>query len=110
MYLYSCAALLVFVLALSCFPSFIIYIIPRGHMTRLTGQLVLNTIYTRIRFISQNIRNGIDFSAVCWESSRFCFSSGIFLIFAFFWKNSVFFCFTGEQVYIDISIYVYMNR
>lgn len=25
-----------------------------------------------------------------------------FCFFAFFWKNSVFFCFTGEQVYIDI--------
>ena len=32
----------------------------------------------------------------------FLFLSGIFLIFAFFGKNSVFFCFTGEQVYIDI--------
>lgn len=73
MYLYSCAALLVFVLALSCFPSFIIYIIPRGRVVCLTGQLVLNTISSNIRFTFQNIWNGIDFSAVCWELSRFCF-------------------------------------
>lgn len=84
MYLYSCAALLVFVLALSCFPSFIIYIIPRGRVVCLTGQLVLNTIYTRIRFISQNIRNGIDFLADLLRIVPFLFLLGIFLIFAFF--------------------------
>ena len=63
MYLYSCAALLVFVLALSCFPSPTIYIIPRGRVVCLTGQLVLNTISSNIRFTFQNIRNGIDFLA-----------------------------------------------
>lgn len=102
MYLYTCAALLVFVLALSCFPPFIIYIIPRGRMTRPIEHLVLNTISSNIRFTFQNIWNGIDFLAFVRRLSRFCFSSGIFLIFAFFLKNSVFFCFTGEQVYIDI--------
>lgn len=102
MYLYSCAALPVFAFALSCFPSFIIYIIPRGRVVCLIEHLVLNTIYTRIRFISQNIWNGIDFSAVCWELSRFCFIREFFCFLLFFWKNSVFFCFTGEQVYTDI--------
>ena len=73
MYLYSCAALLVFVLALSCFPSLIIYIIPRGRVVCLIEQLVLNTISSNIRFTFQNIWNGIDFSAVCWESLlRYC--------------------------------------
>lgn len=127
MYLYSCAALLVFVLALSCFPSFIIYIIPRASVVCPIGHLVLNTIYTRIRFISQNIRNGIDFSAFGWESllrycaiwysvcnteesSRFCFYREFFCFLLFFWKNSVFFCFTGEQIYIDIYIYEWMDR
>lgn len=102
MYLYSCAALLVFVLALSCFPSFIIYIIPREGVVCLIGHLVLNTISSNIRFTFQNIWNGIDFSAVLPGIVPFLFLSGIFLFFAFFWKNSVFFCFTGEQVYIDI--------
>ena len=78
MYLYSCAALLVFVLALSCFPSPTIYIIPRLRVVCLIEQLVLNTISSNIRFTFQNIWNGIDFSAVCWELSRFCFSSGFF--------------------------------
>ena len=73
MYLYSCAALLVFVLALSCFPSFVIYIIPRGRVVCLIEHLVLNTISSNIRFTFQNIWNGIDFSAVCWDLSRFCF-------------------------------------
>lgn len=36
------------------------------------------------------------------EIVPFLFYSGIFLFFAFFWKNSVFFCFTGEHIYIDI--------
>lgn len=40
----------------------------------------------------------------------FLFLLGIFLFFAFFWKNSVFFCFTGEQIYIDIYIYEWMDR
>lgn len=40
----------------------------------------------------------------------FLFLSGIFLFFAFFWKNSVFFCFTGEHIYIDIYIYEWMDR
>ena len=102
MYLYSCAALLVCVSAFACFPSFIIYIIPRGRVVCLTGQLVLNTISSNIRFTFQNIRNGIDFSADLPGIVPFLFLSGIFLIFAFFGKNSVFFCFTGEQVYIDI--------
>ena len=42
------------------------------------------------------------FSGFCQKIVPFLFYSGIFLFFAFFWKNSVFFCFTGEQVYIDI--------
>lgn len=102
MYLYTCAALLVCAFALSCFPSFIIYIIPRGRVLCLTGQLVLNTISSNIRFTFQNIRNGIDFSADLLGIVPFLFLSGIFLFFAFFWKIPVFFCFTGEQVYIDI--------
>lgn len=73
MYLYSRAALLVCVSALSCFPSFIIYIIPRGRVVCLTGQLVLNTISSNIRFTFQNIWNGIDFSAFGRESLlRYC--------------------------------------
>lgn len=102
MYLYSCAALPVFVSALSCFPSLIIYIIPRARVVCLIEQLVLNTISSNIRFTFQNIWNGIDFLAFVRRLSRFCFSSGFFCFFAFFWKISVFFCFTGEQVYIDI--------
>lgn len=47
--------LLVFVLALSCFPPFIIYIIPRARVVCLTEQLVLNTISSNIRFTFQNI-------------------------------------------------------
>ena len=44
------------------------------------------------------------FSGFCQKIVPFLFFFGIFLFFAFFWKNSVFFCFTGEQVYIDIDI------
>lgn len=110
MYLYSCAALLVFVLALSCFPPFIIYIIPRGRVVCLIGHLVLNTISSNIRFTFQNIRNGIDFLADLLGIVPFLFLLGIFLIFAFLGKNSVFFCFTGEQIYIDIYIYEWMDR
>lgn len=73
MYLYSCAALLVCAFALSCFPSFIIYIIPRGRVVCLIEHLVLNTISSNIRFTFQNIWNGIDFSAFGWDLSRFCF-------------------------------------
>lgn len=102
MYLYTCAALLVSAFALSCFPSFIIYIIPRGRVVCLIGHLVLNTISSNIRFISQNIWNGIDFWLLSEELSRFCFYREFFCFLLFFWKNSVFFCFTGEQVYIDI--------
>lgn len=101
MYLYTCAALLVCAFALSCFPSFIIYIIPRASVVCPTGQLVLNTIYTRIRFISQNIWNGIDFRLFAGNCPVFVFI-GNFSNFCFFLENSVFFCFTGEQVYIDI--------
>ena len=88
-------------------------------MVCLTGQLVLNTISSNIRFTFQNIRNGIDFSAdlpgiiiallrnmilrvTHGRIVPFLFFFGIFLFFAFFWKIPVFFCFTGEQVYIDI--------
>ena len=99
MYLYSCAALLVFVPALPCFPSLIIYIIPRARVVCLTGQLVLNTISSNIRFTFQNIRNGIDFRLFAGNRPVFVFIGNFS---AFFWKNSVFFCFTGEQVYIDI--------
>lgn len=112
MYLYSCAALLVCVSALSCFPSFVIYIIPRGRVVCLTGQLVLNTISLNIRFTFQNIWNGIDFSAVCWELSRFCFSSGFFC-FLLFLENSCIFLFyrwTSIYRYIDIWMDVYINR
>ena len=102
MYLYSCAAFLVCAFALSCFPSFIIYIIPRARVVCLTGQLVLNTISSNIRFTFQNIWNGIDFLAFVRRLSRFCFSSEFFCFLLFFGKIPVFFCFTGEQVYIDI--------
>ena len=109
MYLYSCAALLVFVLALSCFPSFIIYIIPRGRVVCLTGQLVLNTIYTRIRFISQNIRNGIDFSAFGWESLlRYCAiwysvcNTGELSRFCFYWGFFCFLLFFGKILYFSV--------
>lgn len=95
--------LLVCAFALSCFPPFIIYIIPRARVVCLTGQLVLNTISSNIRFTFQNIWNGIDFSAVCWESllrycaiwysvcnteelSRFCFYREFFCFLLFFGK------------------------
>ena len=86
MYLYSCAALLVFVLALSCFPPFIIYIIPRGRMTRPIEHLVLNTISSNIRFTFQNIWNGIDFLAFVRRLSRFCFIREFFCFLLFFGK------------------------
>ena len=86
MYLYSCAALPVCVLALSCFPSLIIYIIPRARVVCLIEQLVLNTISSNIRFTFQNIWNGIDFSAFGWESSRFCFYREFFCFLLFFGK------------------------
>lgn len=50
------------------------------------------------------------FSGFCQKIVPFLFYSGIFLFFAFFWKNSVFFCFTGEHIYIDIYIYEWMDR
>lgn len=86
MYLYSCAALLVFVLALSCFPSPIIYIIPHARVVCLTGQLVLNTISSNIRFTFQNIWNGIDFLAFVRRLSRFCFYREFFCFLLFFGK------------------------
>lgn len=104
MYLYSCAALLVCVFAFACFPSFIIYIIPREGMVCLIGHLVLNTIYARIRSISQNIWNGIDFWAFGRRLSRFCFCRD-FSVFCFFLENSCIFLFyrwTSIYRYIDI--------
>ena len=86
MYLYSRAAFLVFVLALSCFPSLIIYIIPRGRVVCLIEHLVLNTISSNIRFTFQNIWNGIDFLAFVRRLSRFCFSSGFFCFLLFLGK------------------------
>ena len=104
MYLYSCAALLVCAFAFACFPSFIIYIIPRGRVVCLTGQLVLNTISSNIRFTFQNIWNGIDFSAVCWELSRFCFSSGFFCFLLFLEKFCIFLFYRWTSIYRYIDI------
>lgn len=92
MYLYSCAALLVFVPALPCFPSLIIYIIPRGRVVCLTGQLVLNTISSNIRFTFQNIRNGIDFRLFAGNRPVFVFI-GNFSVFCFFLEKFCIFLF-----------------
>ena len=98
-YLYSCATLLVFVLALPCFPSLIIYIIPRGRMIRPIEHLVLNTISSNIRFTFQNIWNGIDFLAFAGNRPVFVFI-GNFSVFCFFFGKILYFSVLPVNKYI----------